>query len=248
MTNVDSKILNRVRKMMRLAQDAGASEGERDNAMRMVQATLAKYNLDIGQVDATQDTAEEKRGKHSAEFLGKPWCLQIAAAIGRLYFCHYYYSTLGGNKGPTQKAKHTFVGRTSNVVTAQEMAEFVVTSVNREAQRYQRSIYGSYSDYRAFAQGAAERIRQRVHTLIEEASTKGVATTEEPGTALVLASLYKREIDANKGWLEAQGVKLSSGRSQSYAESSHARAAGRQYGSSVSLHRQVGSVGQKRIK
>lgn len=238
MTEIESKILRRVRKMMALANDKGASEGERDNAMRMVQAYLAKYNLDMGTVNAEEQT-EEAREKHSADFLGKPWALQIAAAIARLYFCHYFYSTLGGNKGPTQPARHTFVGRHSNVVTAQEMAQFVVESVNREAQRYKRDIMGSYGDYRAFAQGAAERIRQRVRILIDEASTKGVATEEEPGTALVLASLYQRETDANKNWLTTQGVKLSSSRSQSYAEGSHARAAGRSYGSNVSLHRQV---------
>lgn len=238
MTEIESKILRRVRKMMNLARDAGASEGERDNAMRMVQAYLAKYNLDMGTVNATDQT-EEARGKHSADFLGKPWAIQIASAIARLYFCHYYYSVLGGNKGPTQPARHTFVGRTSNVVTAQEMAQFVVESVNREAMRYKRNIGGSYGDYRAFAQGATERIRTRVRTLIEEASTKGVENVDAPGTSLVLASLYQRETDANKNWLATTGVKLSSDRSQSYGEGSHARAAGRQYGSNVSLHRQV---------
>lgn len=239
MTSHESKILNRVRKMLRLARDAGASEGERDNAMRMIHSTLAKYNLDMSAVDATDSDSEESRKNHSADFLGKPWCLRIAQALGRLYFCHYYYQTLGGNKGPAQKARHVFVGRTSNVVTAQEMAQFVVETVNREAQRYQRNLGGSYGDYRAFAQGAAERIRQRVHELIEESSTKGVVTAEAPGTALVLASLYQRETDANKKYLEVHKIKLDDGRAQNFAEGSQARAAGRQFGSTVSLHRQV---------
>lgn len=241
------KVLARVRKMIKLAENAGATEGERDNAMRAVHATLAKYNLTLSQVGA-DDAAAEKRGKLAHEFLGKPWAISIAGAVARMYFCGYFYQTIGGNAGPTQKARHTFVGRESNVVTAREMAQFVVETVNREAQRYQRSIGGRYQDYRAFAQGATEKIRQRCYQIEQDAKTKGVEdivaedepallTGQQPGTALVLASLYQTEEEANKKILD--DLKLRTGRSQTYAEGSHARRAGAEFGSKVPLHRQV---------
>lgn len=244
-----AKILARVRKMMKLANDAGATEGERDTALRMVHSILAKYNLSLGQVEATNEAAQEARERLSQPFLGKPWAIQIAASIARMYFCHYYYQTLGGNAGPTQKANHVFVGRHSNVVTAQEMARFVVEAVNREAQRFQRSIGGKYGDYRAFAQGAAYKVRQRCLEIERAAKEEGLKAevADDPsdvvtssGTALVLASLYQTEADANKKWLEQAGVKLSAGRSQSIDGSKgYAHAAGIKYGSSVSLNRQV---------
>jgi hypothetical protein len=249
---VQHRVLARVRKMIKLAQDAGATEGERDNAMRMVHATLAKYNLSLSQVGGEQDAANEKRTNFGEAFLGKPWCIQIAGAIARLYFCGYFYRTIGGNAGPTQKAMHCFVGRESNVTTAREMARFVVEEVNREAQRYQRSIGGKYGDYRAFAQAAAERIRLRCYRLQQESSTKGVQgvtestdtapaklTQHEPGTALVLASLYKTEEEANETYTKKHVGELRTGRSQTYAEGAHARRAGAEFGSKVSLHRQV---------
>lgn len=243
------KILARVRKMMRLANDAGATEGERDNAMRAVHATLAKYNLSLGQVEAGDPEALEKRERFSKLFLGKPWAIRIAHSIADMYFCKYFYATVGGNAGPTQKAMHTFVGRHSNVVTAQEMAQFVVESVNREAQRFQRSIGGAYGQYRAFAQGAAQRIQMRCMEIRRAAEKDGLkAEPEAPelqdksaGTALVVATLYKTEEDANKNWLEKQGVKLTNGRSESAAGDLYARAAGHAYGSKVSLHKQVKS-------
>lgn len=253
MTNeIQTKILRRVRKMINLANDAGATEGERDNAMRMVHATLAKYNLSLSQV-GEGEASEEARTRLAQPFLGKPWCLQIAAAIARMYFCHYYYQTLGGNAGPTQKANHVFVGRHSNVVTAQEMARFVVESVNREAQRYQRSVHGRYQEYRAFAQAAAMRIRHRCWEIEQQAKEHGVQeaaqdvesddpallTQAGPGTALVVANLYQTEADANKQWLVKAGVELTKGRSQSYASGIQARKAGDAYGAKVSLHRQV---------
>lgn len=250
------KILRRVRKMMKLAQDAGATEGERDNAMRMVHATLAKHNLNMSLVGATDGVVEEKRGSSRTAFLGKPWAISIAAGIARMYFCHYHYNTMGGNAGPTQKAVHVFVGRESNVVTAQEMAQFVVESVNREAQRYQRSIGGKYSDYRAFAQGAMMRIRERCNKIEEDAKTKGVedvptdgeTDVSAPGTALVLASLYKREDDANTAFVAHVFGELKDGRKQTLAPSRAARNAGAAYGDKVSLHKQVNTSDQKKLK
>lgn len=243
------KILARVRKMMALASNAGATEGERDNAMRAVHNTLAKYNLTLSQVDATDPNADEARKHLRKAFLGKPWAIMITGAIARMYFCHYHYQTMGGNAGPTQKAVHNFVGRHSNVVTAQEMAEFVVTSVNREAQKYQRGTGGTYADYRAFAQGAAGRVFQRCAAIETEAKSQGVKPDEAedleqltqgpPGTALVIATLYKTELDANAHFVEHHIGKLGSGRRMTIAANTTARRAGAEFGSKVSLHTQV---------
>lgn len=255
----NSRVLRRVRKMMKLAQDAGATEEERDTAMRHVHATLAKYNISLAQAQAAEEEAQEKRGRLKEAYLGKPWAIQISAAIARMCFCHYYYQTMGGNAGPTQKAMHSFIGLESNVTTAKEMARFVVESVNREAQRYQRSIGGRYGDYRAFAQGAAARIRTRCFAIEEEAKRKGVEQhaddneTERAasgaGTSLVLASLYKTEEEANQKWLEDQKITLRDGRSQSIDTSrGYAHRAGAEYGDKVSLHRQVTGSSRKQIK
>lgn len=251
------KVLARVRKMMNLAQNAGATEGEREKAMASVHKTLAKYNLSLSQVGAAE-TPEEAREQLGQDFLGKPWAVQIAAAIARLYFCGYFYHNLGGNAGPTQKARHVFVGRHSNVVTAQEMARFVVEETNKAAQRYQRSIGGRYQDYRAFAQAAAQKVSQRCYEIEQHAKTVGLTETQDdqatedaplsvqekaPSTALVLASLYQTEEDANKAFLDnymkARNVEMRSGRSQTYARGYHARQAGSQFGSQVSLHKQI---------
>lgn len=257
----DNKILRRVRKMMKLAEDAGATEHERDTAMKMVHATLAKYNIEMSQVSASEE--QEKRGQLNKPFLGKPWAIQIASAVARMYFCHYHYHTLGGNAGPTQKAMHVFVGLHSNVTTAQEMAQFVVESVNKEAQRYQRANGLGYADYRAFAQGAAARIRQRAAEIEHAAKTKGVEAVQTPvddeptspaapaipGTALVIASLYQKEDDANKAYLEQLKITLKPGRGQTVDMSrDRSRRAGVEYGSKVSLHTQITSKSNKQLK
>lgn len=252
----DNKILRRVRKMLKLANDAGATEAERDTAMKHVHATLAKYNISMAQATADE---QETRGALREAYLGKPWAVRISAAIARMCFCHYHYSTLGGNAGPTQKALHTFVGLDSNVTTAKEMARFVVESVNREAQRYQRNIGGGYADYRAFAQGAAEKIRLRCFKLEDDSKRNGVARHEDDdakmvaasgvGTSLVLASLYKTEEEANNAWLEQKKIKLGKGRTQKVDHSrGYAHRAGAEYGEKVSLTRQVTGSSKKQLK
>ena len=45
-------ILDRVKKMLAIANDSAASEGECDNALRMAHNTLAKHNLDMADLNA----------------------------------------------------------------------------------------------------------------------------------------------------------------------------------------------------
>jgi hypothetical protein len=246
--NEQERVLARVRKMIRLANDAGASEGERDNALRMAHATLAKYNLDFAQVDVNKDDGkttekpDEPRERHWEAFLGKPWALQISSAVGKLFFCYYYYSNIRGQTGQNAKAAHVFIGRHSNAVTAMEMAKFLVEAVHREAKRYEKDNYATYKEYRAFAQAAAVRIMERCAAIREDAE-KPAAQLSAPttGTALVLVSVYATEDVANKQYIEqVLGIKKwNKGRSTTYAHGEQARAAGRAFGSAVNLTAQV---------
>lgn len=71
---MEDKIINRIKKMLALANDAAAAEGERDNAMRMAYNLLAKHNLTMATVEGP--TNGEKREQNAAQFYGRPWALQ----------------------------------------------------------------------------------------------------------------------------------------------------------------------------
>lgn len=65
-TEEQARVLARVRKMMALANDdAAASDGERDNALRMAHATLLKHNLTMAAAEEAGATAEEARERDS---------------------------------------------------------------------------------------------------------------------------------------------------------------------------------------
>lgn len=237
--NDQNRILNRIKKMLALANDAGATEGERDNALRMAYATMSKHNFDMAQVDAvtgakgTSDAAAEKREQIKKLYSELAWAREVSYAIARLFFCHYYFARVSGNRS---KVDHCFLGRTSNAVTASEMSAYIVESIHKEASRFARHLGGQA--HRDFCKGAVEKIVRRCHALRTEAETP--VTSKEPGMALVLKSFYAKEQEANEQHLavvlKIKTRKAAGGRG---ATNGDAYRSGQAFGSTVSLNRQV---------
>jgi hypothetical protein len=239
MAYTPEQILKKVQKLLKLANNKGASEGERDNAMRQAHKFLAKYNLDLADVEAAdaeevRQAKGEPREEHTHRFYGRPWARNVAASVGRLFFCDYLYVS----DRKATNVKHYFIGRRSNALTAALMAEFVVKSIMKEGKRQQREFGEDNAWFRAFCWGAAHKVSSRVNKLI--AGEDESQTTEAPGTALVLASYYEQERAANQLMIQAKYPTLRKGRGgKDYAYGGDAYSRGKQYGSTVSLNRQV---------
>ncbi|HUW45937.1 MAG TPA: DUF2786 domain-containing protein [Dehalococcoidia bacterium] len=232
------KILSRVQKMLNLANNAGATEGERDNAMRMAHATLAKYNLDLADLEsanteAKRESSGEPREEHTTHFYGRPWARNVCMNVGRLFFCHYIYMS---HKKATN-VKHYFIGRHSNAITAALMAEFIVKSIIKEGNRQKRDEMEGNSWLRTFCWGAANRIKERVEELI--AGTDESQKAAEPGTGLVLASYYNTEREKNAVMLRQLHPALRTGRGGKGHQGGDAYSRGKQYGGRVSLNTQI---------
>jgi hypothetical protein len=227
-----TRALGRVRKMLRLAENDGATEGERDNALRMAYATMAKYNIDL--VTAKGPAPEDDpRAEHQEVFLGKAWARSINSDIADLFFCRYFYYKTSSS-GPNEKHRHAFVGKRSNALAAIDLARYIVESTNREAGRAARAAGQGFPYHRSFCLGVAGRIRQRCAELRIKAleAEKHEAT---PGQALVLASVYQREAEANA--LVMASHVFSKPRGPAFKKGVLAEAAdrGRAYGNSVNL-------------
>jgi hypothetical protein len=222
---MSTKIIDRVKKMLALANDSSASEGERDNALRMAHATLTKYNLDIEDLDV-------KEGRECMELFGfsSPWQVRVSNSISKLFFCKYYFA-----RGP--KFTHTFVGKTSNVVTAQMMADYVIRSVRREAAKRQRSESLPNSWYTSFCKGASVTIMDRCNALRVDQETN----TESNGTALVVTELYKTEEDLNSAFIKDMlNLKLKSAKSKEH-RAGYGYNDGKDYGNNINLSGQIGN-------
>lgn len=232
-----NKILERVKKMVALGNDAGATEAERETALRMAYNLLAKYNLSMA--DLPEDDSAEARERQDVVISADRWARSLAQAVAKLFFCRYFYSSTG----TSGKDKHCFVGRQSNCITARYMSEFLIKSVKREATSRYKSP--TTPQGRSFCVGTVDSIRKRVEEMIK------TDTESTPGTALVLVSLHEREADANQKWLDNAGLSLTTAKAR--ADNSLRAGAfyeGREYGKTVSLNQQVGSNanGFKRLK
>lgn len=231
------QILKKVQKLLKLAGNEGASEGERDNAMRMAHGLLAKYNLEMIDVEnaaseARETKAGEPREEHTSQFYGRPWARNVCSSIAKLFFCYYLYVS---HKKATM-VRHYFIGRHSNAITAALIAEFVVKSIMREGNRQKRQEFEGNAWLRTFCWGAASRVKERVAKLVagEDESQK-----DGPGTSIVLASYYQTERSANEVMVQTLYPKLGRGRGGKGHHGGDAYSRGQTYGSSVSLNTQV---------
>lgn len=237
--NVPSNVIARIKKMLALAADSGATEGERDNALRMAHKTLAAYNLDLIQVESHQTPEQkaasgEKREINKHRFYGRaPWARSTAGAIARMMFCHYVYST---DRSDRTNVIHWFIGRQSNAVSAGLMAEYVVKSILAEAKKKAAESWEDRNEFtRTFCVAAGLKVGERCREILE------AATRPQPqasgGTALVLASYYQTELEANKQMVVSKPARNSRTKG---IYSTEAYQAGLAYGSSVSLNKQIG--------
>lgn len=238
------RAMGRVRKMMALANDSAASEGERENALRMAHATLAKHNMTMANAELMGERLEEKRDKKQSDVRGAKWALAVAYAVARLFFCEMIYHR---RESTVSRAKVSYVGRVGNIITAQEMVNYVVNSIEREGWAIARAEGHPSAWVRAFQVAAMETICRRCREL-REAAEKESAATSSGGTALVLASYYDNESKANRQMLVADGVVFKTARPMSLGNSADARERGRDFGGKVSLNKQVGaSSGNRRL-
>ena len=79
---MSSAIIEKCRKLFTLANNDGATEGERDNALRMAYGLMAKHNLDETMLDS-----EDLRQILEVEAPGAAWIRQVTNSVAGLFFC-----------------------------------------------------------------------------------------------------------------------------------------------------------------
>lgn len=230
MTQVSDRVLDKIKKMLALGKDAGATEGEREAAMHHANLLLRKHNLSM--MDLPPDQHTEAREEQSSTISADKWARSLASSVASLFFCNYYYCRTAS----AGKDEHYFIGKQSNVVTAAYMAEYLIKSVKREATKRYKSP--TSPEGRSFCVGTVNTIRRRV-----EEMKRSAAPDAAPGTAVVLANLYKLERDANEQWLANKGVTLHTAKARTdNSIVGDAYYAGREHGKSVSLNQQVSAA------
>lgn len=232
---IPTRVIERVQKMLALANDSAASESERDNAMRGVHAILRKYNLDMVTVDShTPESRAARRAMADTThitpvFYGRPWARSVCGSVAELFFCRYLSSSIRGKK----TAKHYFIGRLANATTASLLAEFLVNGIMKEGRAAQRAVNGGNDYFRSFGWGAAARIEQRVQDELRKARQ----AQDSESRALVV--ILSEEEENNNLYVQRTFKRVHKGRRAPGFGSAAGFVAGTAHGSGVNLNRQV---------
>lgn len=224
----DEKVLARIQKMLILGNDSGATEAERETALRMAYNVMAKYNLTIA--DLPQDEKGEDRCKQTFTINADAYARSLFASVARLFFCKYFYIRLGS----AGRDAHYFVGLESNALTASSMAMYLIKSIKREAtNRYGKSA-GTLA--RSFGTGTTRSICLRVAEMLANAND----TENVPGTALALIKAHQSEETENANWMEAMGITTKPAKPRTNTVELAAYFDGEAYGRTVPLNKQLG--------
>lgn len=241
MTQIE--VIEKVKKLLALANNAGASEGERDNAMRMATKLLARFNLSIADVESSLSDREKRDLDLDPKRSG--WAHTVYNGLANLFYCVYYKN--GDDKG-------VMVGKTVNTTTASLMADYVIESIAKEAVAraglskldslfgVQSTENGKGKDWaQDFCLGASiavfnkcVELRKREETLNEAEKIQGT------GTSMTLAGYWDQERAKNLDLLKKMGVNLRDS-AQVKIKNESALDAGKRHGQSISLNRQVGA-------
>jgi hypothetical protein len=224
---MENKVIEKVKKLLALANNAAASDGERENALRMAHGFLAKHNLDM--LDVANYEQLEGREKLDIETFQMVWCKQICNSIAKLFFCKYY----AGEKLNATKGKHYFVGKTSNVITATIMSTYIINSVLKECRKNWAHNLAPQS--RSFSIGVADKLNIRIREMMEESKNTDV----DAKNALILHNVYKTEEDANDAFIKSQGTALVDTKAKKLKVLTAHYNAGQEFGNNISLNSQI---------
>lgn len=186
MENKFSDVKAKIAKLLALAADNRGSDEESQTALLMARKLMAKYNLEMADVEGAADKGHVSDYSTDISFSKKrdAWAGRLANVIAKAHRCEMVLSTRTGSRTYTVK----FVGFKEDLELASAIFKAAHTYVYRagsdlwyaaKKKGYStedlRSIYDSYGI--GFAEGLAEKYREQDAS--EEACTAMMVVTPE---------------------------------------------------------------------
>ena len=163
-------ILGKVRKMMALANDDAAHEGEVENALKMARALMTAYGIsdeDLFEGDGTTTSIGMQSAAEKAGFAS--WEQHLSAAIAAVCDCR---ATIGtrtrfGPQGKKRRKHVNFTGFEHDVAVACPL--FVATAITIRTMARQRFGTGWGIDHRSYAEGFVVGLQRKAQAWLHEA-------------------------------------------------------------------------------
>jgi len=219
--NIDRKTLDKIRKLMNLAKDGAATEGEASVAMEKARLIMANNNLSMAQLEASGKAGGEGSNRLKTGVKGKAlykYQQSLMRTIADTNFCAVLVDSVYRNRRHMDVG-YTIVGREANVVGVINMFGYLNASLERIVTPHlesnsQRLSRWAVSFKEGAAQRLAERLRERHQEALAEQSAKARAQRDAQASSsdnsvsgalvVVMEDFAQAEADANlehrMGW------------------------------------------------
>lgn len=219
-------IMEKIEKLLRLANN-NPNEVEAAQALAKANEYLTQYNLDV----ATVERHSGESGKREEQrVMGGMNVYQrnLWKAIAELNFCFYWTlkvraqpGSLAAKRGRRSTHEHKLIGRTVNVRTTQNMADYLEKTIERLCRERLggdgKQFYSS--DAVSYREGIADRVIEKINDRrweMLDAERKKKAKAEKvareegrmdavTGTAVTLYDYTQSERDANQDFMYGEG-------------------------------------------
>lgn len=227
------RVIDKIRKLLALA--GSPNENEAAVASEKAQALLAEHNLSMTDIKSGTEKGSDFIIDGETITNARPWRRSLGSAIAKLYFCTYFFTTIGGED------RHSFVGAKHNIEVARLMFDYLTKTVDRLARAGSRNMpkreqSGYKTSFRwACSQRLCSRIAQRIH------DTKTHETKTATGTTLpALASLYDRVGKELQTFMDAKYPRMRTSKVKAKFHNARGTEEGRAAGDKIGLDVQVG--------
>lgn len=231
-----SRTIDRIRKLLALSKDEGASENEAEVAGNLAARLMSAAGLSEADItDSIVDEVASVKSVRSVADKDADWKRFAAFASARMVGCRFYTSSANGKIDT-----FVWVGSDRQREAGQELYSWLVTEIERRAKI--AGLWRQANDFKdhrtyvpAFKVGMAQAIAEKSKELV---NLQAVTVTDS--LALERKDKLSQAIDAllpKLGHVAGKNISNSAG-----------MAAGRVQGASVELRKSVGSNGPRRLK
>jgi len=164
MSQIDPKTIDRIKKLLNLARDGGATEAEANLAMERATEIMMENNLSMATVEASGQSSQEARLKEGAANANYRWQRMLMKAIADASFLDVTvtFTRVANRFGYRDLATgYELIGRVSNVTMAKQMYEYLLSTIARLRKEY--ATDRNHKEAVLFAEGLADRLAQRIN-------------------------------------------------------------------------------------
>ena len=200
-------ILDKIKKLLAVANDKGATEDEAATAMRLASGMMAKHGIRHEDIPATGETPKATRRRSMQQL--RPYEVDAYQAAGVLYGCDLVMYDRG-------KAGIEFIGRPMNIEAAEMTAQWLMQQIERfykEALPRGLSVAARAEFRRTFKQACASRIVTRAFKIMADVKRDDKTAMEFSGsTALVVVNHFALLHQENRSVMNEMALRVSRSR------------------------------------